>query len=91
MTDIFATAGHLDQASLADLAAVASALEPLEDDNLAAEALRNLVVTMLDEKGYRECGRCATARPGAVDWGCSCGMTREELDREARAFARIYD
>lgn len=91
MNDLNTMAGHLDQASPADLAAVAAALEPLEDDNLAAEALRDLVVGMLDEKGFRDCGRCATARPGAVDWGCTCSWTPEQADREARDFARIHD
>jgi hypothetical protein len=38
----------------------------------------------------RECGVCPTARPGAVDWGCTCGMTAEQVNAEATEFARQH-
>lgn len=45
----------------------------------------------LADRGLQSCGRCPASRPGAVDHGCRCDMTREELNADAIAFARMHD
>ncbi|MFN2345166.1 MAG: hypothetical protein ABR616_05585 [Dermatophilaceae bacterium] len=52
---------------------------------------RDVIEGELDRNGVRPCGVCKTSTPGAVDWGCSCGMTADELNAEAVRFARIHD
>ena len=67
-------------------------VSPVED--AATELLRdrrNLVADELLRRGLRECGVCRAPKPGAVDWGCTCGRSAEELGREAADFARIHD
>ena len=41
--------------------------------------------------GFHPCGRCRLAPRGAVDWGCICNRTPEQLAAEAAEFARIHD
>ena len=63
-------------------------------DDAARELLRDrlhIVEAELQMRGVRVCGRCPVGTPGAVDWGCTCDMTAEELAAEARDFARIHD
>ena len=52
---------------------------------------RDLIAFELHQRGLRVCGRCRVAPSGAVDWGCTCGMTPDEAAAEAREFARIHD
>ena len=42
-------------------------------------------------KRFHPCGRCRLAPRGAVDWGCVCNRTPEQLAAEAAEFARIHD
>ena len=63
-------------------------------DDAARELLRDrlhIVEAELQLRGVRVCGRCPIATPGAVDWGCTCDLTADELAAEARDFARIHD
>ena len=63
-------------------------------DDAARELLRDrlhIVEAELQMRGVRVCGRCPVGTPGAVDWGCTCDMTAEELAAGAQDFARIHD
>ena len=75
----------------------ADALEHLDVSRAPDAALEllvdreDIVRAELTRRGLRECGRCRVAKPGAVDWGCSCGKSADELNAEAVEFARIHD
>ena len=33
---------------------------------------------------FKDCGKCIQPKPGAVDWGCTCGMDPDEVMWEIR-------
>ena len=63
-------------------------------DDPAVELLRerrDLIARELERRGLRPCGVCYAPKPAAVDWGCTCDQTPEEIAADARQFARIHD
>lgn len=74
------------------LALLALDVSPVNDP--AVELLRDrrdLIARELERRGLRPCGSCGLAKPGAVDWGCSCDLTSDEIARQAHEFARQHD
>ena len=93
--DTAATNARLAEAFRATQAAIHAieAVDVSTADDAAIELVRdrrNLVADELARRGLRECGRCPAPKPYAVDHGCVCGRTADELARDAAEFARIH-
>lgn len=74
------------------LALVRVDVSPVQDP--AVELLRerrDLVARELDRRGLRPCGVCSAPKPAAVDWGCTCDLTPEEIAADAHQFAKMHD
>lgn len=82
---------HMTDVEVADLLTVAQTMKrSLPDDPQVAFAIQALA-TELRERGKQACGKCVYSGPSAVDWGCYCDLTADELHAQALEFARIHD
>lgn len=87
-----ALAAGFTAAQEALLALIRLDVSPVADP--AVELLRDrrdLIARELDRRGLRPCGRCTAAKPGAVDWGCTCDLTADEIAADAIEFAKVHD
>lgn len=71
-----------------------AAIDPEAGKDLHASVVtgrHDEVVTLTRAADVRPCGRCRLPKPAAVDFGCTCGRSREDLHAGAVEFARLHD